>query len=116
MQRHVSDCGVAALAMFLGATYEDVLIALGPSALRKGVWFSQLIRAASDFGVTLKRKPSWDAEADEGIAQVCLARRRLNHVMVLRAGLLFDTDLTVWEPEDWLQANRGRIGAILIRA
>lgn len=113
-QRHQTDCGAAALAMFLSVSYEEVLLALGDGPLKGGVWFSQLIRAAQTFGVTLRRKPKWDPETEEGLAQIRL-RHGPHHVLLLRAGLFFETDLTVWEPDELLRARRGRLGSLLVR-
>lgn len=115
VQRHDADCGAAALAMLLSASYEDVLLALGrPSLLRRGVWFTDLVRAAEKFGVVLKRKATWDAEHDEGLAQIHY-RRGPSHAVLIRAGLLFDTDGSVWEPDDYLIERRARFGALLVR-
>lgn len=116
-QRHPADCGPAALAMYLGVSYEDVLLAIGSDVtdlLRRGMWFTELTRAAAKFGVTLKRKVQWDADVDEGIAQIRF-RSGPHHVVLLRAGLFFDTDFTVWEPSDLLKEKRGRPGSLLMR-
>lgn len=115
-QRHQADCGAAALSMFLSASYEEVLLALNkPSMLRGGVWLTDLIRAARCFDVRLKKKPVWDAEQDDGIAQV-RQRRGPYHVVLVRAGLIFDTDCSVWEPDDFVTARRATFGPLLVRA
>lgn len=116
-QRHVADCGAATLAMLLGVTYEEVLIPLGfevPNILRRGVWFTELQRAALTLGATLVLKRTCDLELDEGILQVKF-RRGANHVVLLRQGLIFDTDLTCWIPEDYFSARRAKPGALLVR-
>jgi len=116
-QRHIGDCGVAALAMLLGVTYEDALLSLGsevPTVLRRGVWFTELQRAAARLGVTLKQKRRYDLELDEGILQI-IYKPKVEHVVVLREGLLFDTDFSVWRPEDFLRRKRAKAGALLVR-
>jgi hypothetical protein len=116
VQRHPADCGVAALAMFLGVSYEDALLAIGsdkPTVLKRGVWVTNLTRAAAVLGATLKRKDTWDAEADDGIMWV--TSRNWAHVVLLRNGLVWDTDLCCWEPEDYLKAKRAKVRAILVR-
>ena len=116
-QRHIGDCGVAALAMLLGVTYEDALLALGsevPSVLRRGVWFTELQRAAARLGVTLVQKRTYDLELAEGILQI-IYKPKVEHVVVLREGLFFDTDFTVWKPDEFLKAKRAKAGALLVR-
>jgi hypothetical protein len=115
-QRHMADCGVAVLAMFLAITYEDALLALGgevPSILRRGVWMPELQRAASRLGVTLRLRRRFDASEDDGIVRVQF--KNCAHVVLLRNGLIFDTTFEVWEPEDYRKAKRVRFGSILVR-
>jgi predicted double-glycine peptidase len=116
-QRHKADCGAATLAMVLGISYEDALIALGgqvPQVLRRGVWFPELQRAAESLGVTLTLRKRWTADEHEGIAQVKF-KDGTAHVVVIREGLVFDTDLSVWDPADYLKAQRGTFGSLLVR-
>ncbi len=116
-QRHMADCGVATLAMFLDVTYEDALLALGgeiPNVIRRGVWFPELQRAAARLGVTTKFKRRPDLELDEGILNI-KHRDGSQHVVVLREGVLFDTDLTVWRIDDYCAAKRATTGALMIR-
>jgi hypothetical protein len=116
-QRHPGDCGVAALAMFLGTSYEDALLALSgevPTVLRRGVWMPELQRAAARVGVTTKLKRRYDLELDEGILQI-VYKPDDQHVVVLREGLLFDTDLTCWKPEDYFKAKRAKAGTLIVR-
>lgn len=116
-QRHPADCGVSCLAMFLGVSYEDALIALGgevPQILKRGVFFTELTRAADKLGARMRLKARWDAEADEGIAQVQF-KKGTNHVVVVREGLFFDTDYSVWAPEDYVKAKKVKMGSLLVR-
>ncbi len=116
-QRHIADCGVSALAMFLGVTYEDALLALGgeiPSVHRRGVWFPELQRAAAKLGALTKIKRRPDLDLDDGLLLV-EHRDASRHVLVLREGLFFDTDFTVWRPDDYCVAKRAKTGSLLIR-
>jgi hypothetical protein len=115
-QRHVADCSVSCLAMFLGITYEDALLAYGgdvPNILRGGVWLSQIQRAAAKLGTPLKITRRWDVEEDEGIVHVRF-KSGYGHVLVLRSGLFFNTMFDVWEPSDYLKANRATVGPLLM--
>jgi ABC-type bacteriocin/lantibiotic exporter with double-glycine peptidase domain len=117
-QRHEADCGVAVLAMFLGESYENVLLAFSdeePLVLHGGAWLSTIRRVSEKFGVPLKPKTKWDAEADEGIVQVLL-RGPHNHYLLLREGLFFNTNASVWLPEDYYKARRAKPGKLLVRA
>lgn len=117
-QRHPADCGVAVLAMALSVSYEDALLALGgevPTILRRGVWFPELIRAAARLGFVLKAKRRPDLEADEGILQIRFVKGADQHVVLLREGIVFDTDCTAWRPEDYFKAKRCEPGSLLRR-
>jgi hypothetical protein len=117
-QRHIADCGCATLAMLLGISYEDALLALGgeaPKILRGGVWLTQLQRAAAKLGSPLKIKRRWDAEFDEGIVQIRFKSGTGYHVVLLRAGLFFDTQFEVWHPDDYLRQRRAVTGPLLVR-
>jgi hypothetical protein len=112
----MADCGVAVLAMFLGVTYEDALLALGgdvPRVLRRGVWMPEVQRAAGKLGVPLRMKRRADVAEDDGIVRVQFKRNA--HVVLLRNGLIWDTTLEVWEPDDYQRAKRVRLGSILVR-
>jgi ABC-type bacteriocin/lantibiotic exporter with double-glycine peptidase domain len=116
-QRHEADCGVTVLAMFLGISYEDALLAVGqdaPQVLRAGLWLKELQRASAKLGVPLKVKRRWDAEDADGIAQIRLPGR-FNHFVLARGGLVFNTNFSVWEWDDYLKARRATPGVLLVR-
>lgn len=117
-QRHPADCGAACLAMLLGISYEDALIHLCgevPRILTRGVWFTELQRAAARMGVTLKIRHRWDLEVHEGIAQIKFKDNGSAHVVVVREGLFFDTDYSVWDPQDYFKAKKALKGSLLVR-
>ena len=98
-QRTDSDCVIAVLAMYLGLSYEDVLTAaaqIDQKAHRRGLYLPQIEKTAKILGVKLRRKKSWDLETSEGILSI--EGKTYSHVVVLKAGLIFDTNSCVWEP------------------
>lgn len=116
-QRHEADCGVSVLAMFLGVSYEDALLAIGqdaPRVLRGGLWVREMRTGSAKLGVPLKVKRQWDVEDADGIAQMHLPGR-FNHFLLVRGGLLFNTNFTVWELDDYLKARRAKPGVLLVR-
>jgi ABC-type bacteriocin/lantibiotic exporter with double-glycine peptidase domain len=116
-QRHNADCGVAVLAMFLGITYEDALLAIGtenPDVLRGGLWLAQLKRASESLGVPLKCKRRWDPDEDDGIAQILLPGP-VNHFVLAREGKFFNTNFTVRLPDDYFRSRRAKPGWLLVR-
>lgn len=116
-QRHPMDCGVATLAMLAGVSYEDALLAFGgaaPHILRGGCWLTEMRRAAEALGLSVRLKRKWDADDDEGIAQIKF-RKAGYHLVLLRAGLFFDTDATCWEPDVYLSAKKATVGPLLVR-
>lgn len=98
-QRTDHDCGIVSLALLTGHSYEDVLeAAVGFlwNPHRRGMWLSDITKAADTLGVTLKRRRTWDWESAVGI--LCAP----DHVAVLRWGLIFD-DGEVWEADVWVK-------------
>lgn len=117
-QKHPADCCAAALAMLLGISYEEALVAtsqIQPGVLERGLYLNELERAAKQFGVKLARRRKYDLESDTGILNV-LDHKGFDHVVVLRYGLFFNTDLTVWEPEVYLAAHKAKAGTLLVEA
>lgn len=116
-QRHRADCTAAVMSMFLGMSYEEVLLALAresPGLLKKGAWFTELVRASKHLGVPFKIKRRWSTDFDDGIVHVKF-HNRTNHVVLLRAGLYFDTNFEIWHPADYLKARRAKTGSLLVR-
>jgi hypothetical protein len=75
---------------------------------------SQILRTATALGVTLRRKRVFDTETDQGIVIIVYEREQEDdHVMVLREGLLFDTDLSVWEPATYKATKHVRLTELL---
>src|SRR4029079_453431 len=100
-QRYDSDCGVSCLAMICGVTYENALVAVAqfaPNVCISGMWLKHLESAALLLGFKLRRRRTFDWDTDTGI--LVLSRPRLPlHVVVLREGLVIETDGCLWESE-----------------
>ena len=106
-QRGDGDCAIAAIAMYLGVSYEDVLAAAvtrgkkpDHTIHRRGFYTPAIIQTAKRLGVKLKHTRHVDLEASNGILGLVSQKRgEPDHVVLLREGLLFDTDGSVWEPD-----------------
>lgn len=118
-QRHESDCGVAVLAMLFGVTYEEALIALSweiPTVLTSGAYTSHLKQAAKNLGSSLKVRRVFDMDDATGILCVSSVRWKTDHVVILKDGLLFDTDGTVWDADVYFKVHHAKAGALLVRS
>lgn len=101
-QRETSDCAVAALSMYLGVTYEDVLRAVTVGDRyqgKQGLWRRTIVRIAARLGHTLRVRRKFDLDSEYGIL------RLPDHAAVLRNGLVIDGDGTIWDADAYL-ANR----------
>lgn len=119
-QRHPADCGVACLAMFLGVSYEDALLAVGAvekRVLKRGLWTSQIKAAAKRLGTKLRTVRGYDVENDSGILGMRGGKKWefMEHCVVLSHGMIFDTDGSVWEPELYVSANGVKLLSLLVR-
>lgn len=117
LQRSDADCAIAVLAMYLGISYNDVFAAAAQfdrNIHHKGMWDSQIRQTAELLGVPLTRKRKWDMETAEGILLLA-SKRYCDHVVVLKSGLLFDTDGCVWMPEVLIAWKKYKITGLLQR-
>lgn len=113
IQRGKGDCGICALAMFLDKSYEDVFAAaVARTKSRRlhhsGMYWRQIRETAAGFGVALVNLRKFDCEADCGIVAIRMDKTNdhyFGHVALLKAGLIFDTDGTVWEPDAYWLAH-----------
>lgn len=119
MQRTEMDCGIATLAMLSGHTYEEVLVAaanLGMDPLQSGMTWVQMKRVARRLGFSSKiqRKRAIDIENDIGILCVSSPKWKADHVVVLREGLIIDTDCSLWDPVTFLAAQGAKVMSLLV--
>lgn len=120
-QRAHGDCGVAALATFLGMGYEDVYVAAAKIDQRrgkKGLSLKELIAVAARLGVTLERRTRPDLDEHEGVLNVTWGRSLegyTGHFVVLYNGMIVDPDGPQILPHyDWFKLNPpGRPGHLL---
>lgn len=120
VQKTSADCGIAALAMFLGRPYAEVsekVLARYPKANLSGLWIPELIRAAKLFDCRLKlvKSPTPDqTESATSLVSLALPQRE-RHLAVLFHGVLIDpaTGL-VWDVDVYCTARRARIAALLV--
>lgn len=117
LQRSEGDCGVSCLAMFLGRTYEEVLLAFRQplTTMKYGARMQDLQRVSVRLGDPLKWHRRIDMESQEGILAVCFPKAAFSHVVVLKGELIIDTDATLWEPQDYLDYHEARPTSILTR-
>ena len=99
INREPNDCGIVALAMLLGLSYEDVLRATTLSDRhqgRKGLWTRTMQRIAKRLGHTLRVRSTVDWDGDYGLL------RLPEHAAILRNGLIIDVDGTIWDVETYM--------------
>jgi len=113
LQRHSADCGIACLAMFLGKRYEDILIEVGEPVVDTGMTIKLMKQTAARLHMPLKMKRKIDLDGGTGILGVRFKDKR-EHVVVLHEGLIFDTDGTVWEVDDYF-ADGTKPTSLLVR-
>ena len=113
-QRHKTDCSVACLAMLLGVSYEEALLALRlPRVLTRGVMMRQVLIAAKRLGQPLTFQRKFDLDTDTGILGVRSPEWPHEHLVVLKDGLIFDTDCSVWDWDVFLKIYKATALSLL---
>lgn len=111
-RRQSDDCGVWALATYLGVPYEQVfakVVKLDRSKGKNGLTTPSMQRIAKALGHPLElKKRSEDLHDEYALLLV------EDHVVVLRSGLVFDTDATVWDVDSWLHAKNYTCCGLLV--
>lgn len=105
VQREKKDCGIAALSMLLGVSYEDTLRATtltDRSHGKRGLWTRTLQRIAKRLGFKLVVRYAFDLDNDYGLL------RLPDHAVILRNGLVIDTDAWIYDADEYLAARRVR--------
>lgn len=114
IQRHPMDCAVATMAMLLDKSYEEVLVAFSHNVIVQGASIRQMQLAARKLGHRLCwRRGPIDLETDTGILAISGMKWKADHVVVLKEGLIIDTDATIWEPDVFMAAYEARPLSIL---
>lgn len=119
-----ADCGIACVSSLTGAKYEDVLAEanrkepVGVYVHDVGLYSSEVVKLAKRFGCALREKQICNFEKDEGILAVAWNKKKgshTHHYVIVLGGLIFDlSDMTVWAPDEYRQANKGKFGYILV--
>ncbi len=96
------DCAVLALARYLGLPYLEVLQAacLLTQQPLNGLTTRQMKAVAQTLGTPLKVTRTFDPDDTYGIVLL------EDHCAVLRNGLVFEYDATVWDWDIWLPRHQ----------
>lgn len=116
------DCSISALAMCLGMTYAQTLVAVSavaPKVLEEGATYHQIQRAAKRLGATLvmrRTRIDLDDEDTEGILCVNFVGSNEIHAVYLKRSLVFDgrTD-SVWDADVYLRIHNCDVECLLVR-
>lgn len=119
VQRTAGDCTICALSMYLGRGYEDVLgaaVASTNSARvhHNGMFTRDMKSTAKRLGVILDLCRGFDVDNDEGVLSLTDAEKN-QHAVLLKSGLIFDGDGTVWEPQTYFSHYHYRPISLLVR-
>lgn len=109
-QRHQMDCAVACLAMLLNVSYELSLLAFRK---HEQIIVRDIQTAARRLGVRLQFTRKFDLDTDTGILGVRSPKWDYEHLVVLKDGLIFDTDATVWDADVFLAAYDAKALSLL---
>jgi ABC-type bacteriocin/lantibiotic exporter with double-glycine peptidase domain len=125
-QRRSHDCGVAALASYIGTTYEDMYVAAAAASesflRREGLTMTDMQTMARSFGRHLDRVDYRRVDLEEhiGILGVNWDRSQWKrhgasgHWVLLRAGTIIDpSGPSYGDATDYLAVNKGRAGTLL---
>ncbi len=116
--RSTGDCAICCLAMLLGYQYEDILALVASttgddSVHYLGLWVKQIIDIAKLLDVKLHRRKKFDLNEACGILSMSNTRTGEGHVVVLKSGLIFDVDGTVWDTDCYFRNTKYAIDCLL---
>ena len=100
--------------MLLGVSYEKALLAIGlESVIEHGTYIIELKRAAKMLGKPLRNRKRFDIESDTGILMVKSPNWPSHHLVVLKDGLVIDTDATIWDVDVFLAGYTATVIGLL---
>jgi hypothetical protein len=103
LQQSKADCGVASFAMLTGVSYLDAFAAIGSNVHKTGMKTRQVVTMGRRLGYELKLQRQFDLDTDCGLLAVERVTKKAGewdqHMVLLKWGLVFDTDGSVWEPD-----------------
>jgi len=102
------DCAVAALAMLLGTSYEEALMAFHHNAIARGATIRQIQRAAGVLGYKLTWTRRVNIETDAGLLMLSSSQWPSDHIAILKDELIIDTDATIWDADVYLAVYQAR--------
>jgi hypothetical protein len=125
-QRKGYDCGVAALAGYIGTSYEDAYISAAATSTtflkRQGLTIEDMIKMAKMFGRTLVPTDYRKVDIEEHVGILGVNWRKKDHKkrgasghwVILRAGTIIDpSGPSYGDAADYLAVNKGRVGTLL---
>lgn len=115
-QRHDADCAVAVIAMFAGVSYEEALLAIGtPAVLTSGVQLRVVRTACRRLKCPVVLRRHIDLISDTGILVISCDTWPLDHLVILKEGIIVDPDNTVWDVDTYLEVYRAKVSLLLRR-
>lgn len=115
IQRHQNDCAVACMAMLLGLSYEAVLVAFRHNVIVQGASTRHIQHAAKRLGSKLQWRRYYSVdENDTGLLAMDSDKWHMQHLVVLKDGLIFDTDASVWDQDVYLATHKARTLSLLV--
>ena len=114
-RRQSNDCVTWALALYLGKGYDEVwqtVVKLDRSKGKNGLHTATALRVAKKLGHVL-RKVSATKITDDTYGVIMVTHPETAHAAVVRNGLVFDVDMTVWDLPAWLTAVNYTIDCVL---
>lgn len=118
-QETIGDCAICALGTLSGRSYEDIVEVATQLKIkwRRGMYLTEIIKIADKIDITLRRTKKFDLETDVGILDMiawdALHNKMQEHVVVLYAGRLFDSDLAVWAPDAFVKQYKAKFKTLL---
>jgi hypothetical protein len=116
-----ADCTIASLAMYLGISYPEALVAVAlvkPNVLAVGTEWSDLRRALRKRKIRFEehRKFSLDDDSEDAGILAVEGIDGKQHAVYLRRGLIFDgrTD-SVWDADVYLRVHNVTAVSLLVR-
>lgn len=119
IQRTMMDCSIAVLAMLLGRSYEEVLQTASriiPNVLECGSTWPEMRKVAKKLGYTtkIKKGPRISLTDDVGALSVRAENWKSDHLVVLKEGLIVDTDGTIWDVDVFLSSHHARSLSLMV--
>lgn len=119
IQKSTSDCGVAALAMYLNRPYREVSSAalkVAPRVHKAGLWTTQMKMIAKALHHNLVSVRVTELDDMTGLLTLAAGTKpKEEHVVVLFQGVVIDpSDGLLWDRETYLSHGAWRITGVLV--